>query len=227
MFNSAGPLATPRPLYNLTASDIMQKDDLVLNYNDVKILDILKILTKIPKKSILTIPIINSNGNIVKTILPKHLFVFIYEKYMNIKKLYNYKIQCYYNELFRYIKKKLFLEKKNFISGIKYKFKKLYLKMFDKDKLVKNKNFVHESAMRILNFFEDNMKKDPMFLNVKVDFEDTNIQSTKSALSIDKNYPLLKIQFLFTFLNKSHIFVSDSGKLIGVITKEMFINKTK
>ena len=53
------------------------------------------------------------------------------------------------------------------------------------------------------------------------------INCSKSALTIDKEYPLLKIQFLFTFLNISHIFVTDSGKLVGVITKEAFINKTK
>ena len=56
---------------------------------------------------------------------------------------------------------------------------------------------------------------------------DKMINCGKSALTIDMEYPSLKIQFLFTFLNLSHIFVTDTGKLVGVITKESFINKTK
>lgn len=48
----------------------------------------------------------------------------------------------------------------------------------------------------------------------------------KSAFTIDKNYPCLKLQFLFTFLNVSHLFVYDKMSLSGVITKEDFVRKS-
>ena len=112
-------------------------------------------------------------------------------------------------------------------SHLKYKFKKLYLKLKDKERLILNKNFYHESSMRIISFFEENKEKDMIYLSKQIDFNDKMINCGKSALTIDKGYPSLKIQFLFTFLNLSHIFVTDSGKLVGVITKEAFIKKTR
>ena len=81
--------------------------------------------------------------------------------------------------------------------------------------------------MRIISFFEENKEKDMIYLSKQIDFNDKMINCGKSALTIDKGYPSLKIQFLFTFLNLSHIFVTDSGKLVGVITKEGFIKKTR
>lgn len=65
-----------------------------------------------------------------------------------------------------------------------------------------------------------------MFLNQKLDLEDKTLAADKSALTVDINFPALKVQFLFTFLNISHIFVTDNGKLSGIITKEDFIKKS-
>ena len=155
------------------------------------------------------------------------LFLFLYSKYSLIKKNYTYKIQNYFNEFFRFSKKKIFSEKRNLFNHIKYKFKKLYLKLKDKERLILNKNFYQESSMKIISFFEENKDKDNLYLSKQIDFNDKTINCGKSALTIDREYPLLKIQFLFTFLKLSHIFETDSGKLVGVITKENFINKTK
>jgi len=65
-----------------------------------------------------------------------------------------------------------------------------------------------------------------VFLNQKLDLEDKTLAADKSALTVDINFPALKVQFLFTFLNISHIFVTDNGKLSGIITKEDFIKKS-
>lgn len=65
-----------------------------------------------------------------------------------------------------------------------------------------------------------------MFLNQKLDLEDKTLAADKSALTVDVNFPVLKVQFLFTFLNISHMFVTDNGKLSGIITKEDFIKKS-
>lgn len=68
---------------------------------------------------------------------------------------------------------------------------------------------------------------DNLVLSTKIDLnvDDELLNADKSAFTIDKNYPCLKLQFLFTFLNVSHLFVYDNGALTGVITKEEFVKK--
>ena len=213
--------------YSMSAGELMNKIDYVMYLDNSKIIDGLNILSQIPKKYVVTIPILDDKGMIKKTISVQELYLFLYSKYSLIKKNYTYKIQNYFNEFFRFSKKKIFSEKRNLFNHIKYKFKKLYLKLKDKERLILNKNFYQESSMKIISFFEENKDKDNLYLSKQIDFNDKAINCGKSALTIDREYPLLKIQFLFTFLNLSHIFVTDSGKLVGVITKENFINKTK
>lgn len=65
-----------------------------------------------------------------------------------------------------------------------------------------------------------------MYLNKTLDIENRVLSADKSALTVDKNFPVLKVQFFFTFLNISHLFVTDNGKLTGIITKEDFIKKS-
>ena len=213
--------------YSMSAGDLMNKIDFVMYIGNTKVIDGLNILSQVPKKYVVNIPILDDKGIIKKTISAQDLYSFLYNKYSNIKKNYTYKIQNYFNEFFRFSKKKIFSDKRNLFNHIKYKFKKLYLKLKDKERLILNKNFYQESSMKIISFFEENKDKDNLYLSKQIDFNDKMINCGKSALTIDKEYPLLKIQFLFTFLNLSHIFVTDSGKLVGVITKECFINKTK
>ena len=213
--------------YSMSAGELMNKIDYVMYIGNSKIIDGLNILSQIPKKYVVNIPILDDKGMVKKTISAQDLYLFLYNKYSIIKKNYTYKIQNYFNEFFRYSKKKIFSEKRNLFNHIKYKFKKLYLKLKDKEQLILNKNFYQESSMKIISFFEENKEKDNLYLSKQIDFNDKMINCGKSALTIDREYPSLKIQFLFTFLNLSHIFVTDSGKLVGVITKENFINKTK
>ena len=66
---------------------------------------------------------------------------------------------------------------------------------------------------------------DNILLNSKIHFEENLLNSEKSAITIDTSLSCLKLQYLFTFLNVTHIFVYDNGSLTGVITKEDFINK--
>ena len=213
--------------YSMSAGELMNKIDYVMYIGNSKIIDGLNILSQIPKKYVVNIPILDDKGMVKKTISVQDLYLFLYNKYSIIKKNYTYKIQNYFNEFFRYSKKKIFSEKRTLFNHIKYKFKKLYLKLKDKERLILNKNFYQESSMKIISFFEENKEKDNLYLSKQIDFNDKMINCGKSALTIDREYPLIKIQFLFTFLNLSHIFVTDSGKLVGVITKESFINKTK
>ena len=134
--------------------------------------------------------------------------------------------QSNFNEFFRYTRKKFIGSKRSFIEQMTYKLRKLYLNIKEKESLKLNKNFQHESCMRIMTIFEESAKNDKIFLGKKIDLNSKLLGVDKSALTVDKNYSVLNIQFLFTFLNISHIFVTDNGKLTGVITKEDFVRKT-
>ena len=103
---------------------------------------------------------------------------------------------------------------------------KLYLNIKEKESLRLNKNFQHESVMLIMAIFEESAKNDKIFLGKKIDLNNKLLSVDRSALTVDKNNSILNIQFLFIFLNISHIFVTENGKLKGVITKEDFVRKT-
>ena len=67
--------------------------------------------------------------------------------------------------------------------------------------------------------------KDNVFLNDKIDIDCKILNADKSAFSVEPGFPLLKLQFIYTFLNVSHIFVTDTGQLVGLITREEFVKK--
>ena len=101
--------------YSMSAGELMNKIDYVMYLDNSKIIDGLNILSQIPKKYVVTIPILDDKGMIKKTISAQELYLFLYSKYSLIKKNYTYKIQNYFNEFFRFSKKKNIQRKKKFI----------------------------------------------------------------------------------------------------------------
>ncbi len=69
-------------------------------------------------------------------------------------------------------------------------------------------------------------ENDKIFLNEMIDLESKLLNPDKSAFSVDPNFPALKLQFIFTFLNISHIFIADCGELVGILSKEEFTKKS-
>jgi hypothetical protein len=63
-------------------------------------------------------------------------------------------------------------------------------------------------------------------LKIKIGVNDPILNADKSAFTIDKDFPCLKLQFLFTFLNIAQVYVYDNGSLAGSITKEEFVRKS-
>ena len=59
-----------------------------------------------------------------------------------------------------------------------------------------------------------------------MDLENKILDADKSAFSVEPCFPALKLQYILTFLNISHIFVTECGELCGIITKEEFIKKS-
>ena len=221
------PAIKSQTAYTLTAKDIMSKVDYFLEEKNLKIIKALNVMCKMPKNNYLTVPIIDNNGIIKSTVSMQNLYNYITGLYEKVKDNYSYRAQSSFKEFFDFVRKKFFKSNRSFINSIKYKFKKLYLKLKDKERLILNKNFTQESSLRIMTIFEEAVKKDNIFLGKKIQLNDKLLMSDKSILTVEKDYLVLKIQFLFTFLNISHIYVTDEGKLIGIITKQDFINKTQ
>ncbi len=66
---------------------------------------------------------------------------------------------------------------------------------------------------------------DTLLLNSKIDVDEPILNADKSAFTIQDSFSCLKLQFLFTFLNVSHIFVYGDNSLKGIISKEDFVRK--
>jgi hypothetical protein len=67
--------------------------------------------------------------------------------------------------------------------------------------------------------------EDNLLLNSKIDEDDQILRSDRGALTLEKTFSCLKIQFLFTFLNISQIYIYDNNTLVGFITKENFVKR--
>lgn len=220
------PSIKSKEVYSMTAGDVMNKVDYYLEKENLLMINAMTVLSKMPKNTYLKVPIIDKKRIIRYTVVVQDLLRYVESVYESCKGKYNMKGQSNFNEFFRYTKKKFIGSKRSFIEQMTYKLRKLYLNIKEKESLKLNKNFQHESCMRIMTIFEESAKNDKIFLGKKIDLNSKLLGVDKSALTVDKNYSVLNIQFLFTFLNISHIFVTDNGKLTGVITKEDFVRKT-
>ena len=74
-------------------------------------------------------------------------------------------------------------------------------------------------------YYNIDSHEDNLLLSSQIE-DDQILKIDKGALTIDKSYSLLKLQFLFTFLNISQIYVYDNNILSGEINKEDFVRKT-
>ena len=220
------PSIKSKEVYSMTAGDVMNKVDYYLEKENLLMINAMTVLSKMPKNTYLKVPIIDKKRIIRYTVVVQDLLRYVESVYESCKGKYNMKGQSNFNEFFRYTTKKFIGSKRSFIEQMTYKLRKLYLNIKEKESLKLNKNFQHESCMRIMTIFEESAKNDKIFLGKKIDLNSKLLGVDKSALTVDKNYSVLNIQFLFTFLNISHIFVTDNGKLTGVITKEDFVRKT-
>ena len=220
------PSIKSKEVYSMTAGDVMNKVDYYLEKENLLMVNAMAVLSRMPKNTYLKVPIIDKKRIIRYTVVVQDLLRYVESVYESCKGKYNMKGQSNFNEFFRYTRKKFIGSKRSFIEQMTYKLRKLYLNIKEKESLKLNKNFQHESCMRIMTIFEESAKNDKIFLGKKIDLNSKLLGVDKSALTVDKNYSVLNIQFLFTFLNISHIFVTDNGKLTGVITKEDFVRKT-
>ena len=195
------------------------------SHGTCNIISAMGLLINMPKHYYLTIPIIDSNRTIKYTVSPKNLWRYVFKEYESSKSKYSLCLQSNFNEFFDYTRKKFFNTKHSLLEQVIHKLKKLYDNFRDKEKFKLNKFYEEEAIKRILAIFKESAAGDT-YLSKNINLDDYSLYLDTSALTVDVNFPVLKLQFLFTFLNISHIYVTEKGQLVGIISKEEFISKS-
>lgn len=214
-------------LYNLTAKEIMGREIYSINTKKINVLNSLDLLLNIPKKYGYSIPILDENRIIKYTLKPSKLAKYITNLFEDYKLNYDTEIQNKINNVISFINRKKMGKKfPTFYMHLKHNIKKIFLTRKDKEQIKENKESEIKKLIKDFNFLRDYAKSDEFILQHFIDIEDDTIKSEKSAFTIDVNFTYLKIHFLFTFLNKSHLFVCEDGYLVGIITKEDFVRKS-
>jgi len=213
-------------LYSYNAKLIMSNNVLPIKINEINIIKSLELLYFTPKKYAFSIPVVDDNNIIKYTIQPRKLAKYIFHLFENFKLNYEPEIQNKIFLIISFIRKKLGKKFPSFLQYLKYKIRKIFMSEALKLKM-KTKKELDEQVQKInLEFLKEFAKNDDLILKHEIDIEDNIINSEKSAFTIDVNYPYLKIQFLFTFLNVTHLYVYENGSLAGIITKEDFVRKS-
>lgn len=213
-------------VYSYNAKLLMSNNIYPIMLNEINIINSLELLFKMPKKYAFSIPVVDENNIIKHTIRPRKLAKYIYHLFENFKLNYEPEIQNKIYLVISFIRRKLGKKFPSFWQYLKYNFKKLFNSEVEKLRL-KTQKEINEQEQKInLEFLKELSKTDNLILKHEIQIEDNIINSERSAFTIDVNYPYLKLQFLFTFLNVSHLYVYENGSLAGIITKEDFVRKS-
>lgn len=213
-------------LYSLTAGVMMSDFIYPIKINEINYINCLDLLYKMPKKYAFSIPIVDENNIIKYTIEPRKLAKYIFHLFENFKLNYEPEIQNKIFMVVNFIRRKLGKKFISFFGYLKHKIKKIFTTVKEKNRLKKEKELNEFNLKYILDFLKDFSVNDNLILKHDIDIQDDMLNTERSAFSIDVNFPYLKIQFLFTFLNVSHIYVYENGALVGIITKEDFVRKS-
>jgi len=213
-------------IYNYNAKQLMSNNFFPIKLNEINIINSLELLFKMPKKYAFSIPVVDGNYIIRYTIKPRKLAKYIFHLFENFKLNYEPEIQNKIYLLITFIRRKLGKKFPSFWQYLKYNFKKLFISEAEKLKLKTQKELNEHEQKLNLEFLKELAKTDDLILKHEIEIEDDVINSERSAFTIDVNFPYLKLQFLFTFLNVSHLYIYENSSLAGIITKEDFVRKS-
>ena len=107
---------------------------------------------------------------------------------------------------------------KKFWNRLKINAQNLALSPIEKEKL-KQANLIIEH--QILTIIEE-IKDKNIFKSIIVDYS-TVPNKYKSSYTVETKLSCIKLHFIFTFLNLNSVFIVNKAKLVGIITKEHFI----
>jgi len=231
--NSNQPFMQPSTItqdenFDRNSLHYQESEDEIRIYNEFNIISALILLYKLDKFSYASsIPVVDSENYIQFTFTAKKLYLYLKHEYEKNKSKFDVRIHSSMNELLDFIRNKFIPPKRYFIMKMFLKFKKFFRNMAESHKHRLDKYFLESSMYEILRRLKEYaaLNKES-FLNWPIDQHSPILDLDSSFLTIEQNYSALKIQFLFTFLSMSHLFVTEKGKLVGIITKEEFIKKS-
>jgi hypothetical protein len=209
---------------NKTAIDLMSGNTYSLDIQDLKVISIMEMLSRVPRRYECTIPLIDENGILRYTANILSLSKYLQTNYEKIRMSYNIVTQKNFTDYFASLRRKFIEENRSLAEQIKHKIKKLYTNI--RERVPLNKTTEEELNHRIFVQMKEISLEDDVFLNSTIDVNDPGLLLDKSTLGVDINFPIKNIQFLFTRLNISHVYVTNLNKLCGIITKEDFIKKS-
>jgi H+/Cl- antiporter ClcA len=230
------PSIKSKSLYLLTTEKLMSKELYPIFIDKFTYINTLDLLLKIPRKyaRVIPVPVLDMDGVISHTIQAKKLIKHLISIFESYKLNYETEQLERIDKVLQYVKNKLGKKHKSFWDYLKIKCKNIVVSETNRVDSKLDKSQEKEKIENIFNsikdgktFYKLDAMNDRIILNSKIELEtNTDLNADKSAFTIDKNYPCLKLQFLFTFMNVSHLFVYDNGSLSGVITKEEFVKKS-
>ncbi len=213
-------------LYSTNAKVMMNSSVYPIKLNEINIINSIELLFKTPKKYAFSIPVVDANNIIKYTIKPRKLIKYIFHLFENFKLNYEPEIQNKIFVMISFIRRKLGKKFPSFLDYLKHNLKKIFISEAEKLKMKTKKELVEQEQKMNLEYLKEFSQIDDLILKHKIDIFDNIINSERSAFTIDVNFPYLKIQFLFTFLNVSHLYIYENGSLAGIITKEDFVKKS-
>lgn len=196
-------------------------------FNEFNLISGLILLYKLPKKYFINIPVVDYNNHIVFTITADRLFLYILNEFNLNKNKFDVRIHSSMNQLLSFLQNKIITDKGFSLDSIYNKFRSFFDNLNDRHKHRLDTYFLDSSMFEIIRRLKDfsSINKNSL-LNNKICFKSNILQCDYSFLTIDEGFSALRIHFLFTFLSMSHLFVTNKGKLVGIITKDEFIRKS-
>jgi hypothetical protein len=212
-------------IYNLTAEDMMSKDLYFININEFDFINSIELLFVIPK-NYKNIPIIDNNGVIKFTVLSSRVAKYLHNTLEAYKLNYESHIQFKINNVITYLRRKFGKKHSNLISYLGHKLKKICHTRANRENIENKKKLKFEEIKYDIMYLREYSMEDKLLLNSKIEEDDPILRSDKGALTLEKSFSCLKIQFLFTFLNISQIYIYDNNTLAGYISKEEFVTRS-
>ena len=198
-----------------------------ITFDSFNIISALCLLLKIPEKFYYNIPVIDEENFILFTITPKRLFFYVEKEIRNNFQEINPVFRTKLKELMTFLKSKYIPSQQYYYEKLIYKFKKIFFDINESHKHRLDKMFLDESMFRIKQKLKAfSLQNKNSFLNNKIDEFDKLLDADRSFLSLDTSFSALKLQYFFTFMSVSHVFITEKGKLVGIIGKEDFIKKS-
>ena len=82
--------------------------------------------------------------------------------------------------------------------------------------------FVDEGDMRQKEYYRDSMRMS-VTMKTPIDLLSPILQADDSPFSATDTAVFAKLQFMFLMLNLSQLYITRKGKLVGLITRDLFI----